>query len=100
MYVYCAKDQGDQIGRIFAFLAIILFGQFFITEVPLNWEQKKLFINFDKMWIGLHFVRFFSQTRLVALLRIKPKLGRVTAFFPELGPNDFPTTKSPSSLCN
>jgi hypothetical protein len=33
----------------------------------LLFSRLSLCINFDKMWVGLHFGRFFSKTRLVAL---------------------------------
>jgi hypothetical protein len=44
-------------------------------------QEKKLSINFDKKWDGLHFGRFFSHTHLVTLAT---RLS-VPAFFLILG---------------
>jgi hypothetical protein len=60
-----ACKQGDQIGRIFAFWAVVILGSFLkITEVAqifgyFLYDTYKLCIRFDKKWVGLHFGRFF-----------------------------------------
>jgi hypothetical protein len=60
--------QGDPIGRIFAYWAIVLlFGRFLkITQVAqilrLPFQRQKLCINFDENLIGLHFGRFFPES--------------------------------------
>jgi hypothetical protein len=58
------RNQGDQIGRIFAYWAIVyvLWAVFEkITEVEkifiYFFLQHKLTFNFDKNWVGLHFGR-------------------------------------------
>jgi hypothetical protein len=66
--VSISHNQGDQIGRIFAFGPFLrYFGQFFekyrsgpnfrATFFP----QKKIRINSDKKSVGLHFRRFFRK---------------------------------------
>jgi hypothetical protein len=59
--------QGDQIGRIFARWVIVYFGQFFfkLQKKPncliLELARKKLCINFDKKWVGLHFGQYLPK---------------------------------------
>jgi hypothetical protein len=63
------REQGDQIGRIFARWVIAYLGQFFseIKEVAqfLDYSlhsEDYLPINFDKPWAGLHFGPFFTNS--------------------------------------
>jgi hypothetical protein len=60
------ESQGDQIGRILAFGAVVHFGQFFLKTIRLA-KILGLLIMYGKNsaliiqnWIGLHFGRFFS----------------------------------------
>jgi hypothetical protein len=56
-----ARCQSDQIGRIFAYWAIVYIGQFFklpkYVALILGhfFHGKKCCINFGKKWVGLHF---------------------------------------------
>jgi hypothetical protein len=64
--------QGDQIGRIFAYWAVVYVGQFsenYRSSVNsyTTFSRYTLCINFGKKWVGLHFGRFFSQTHLVTV---------------------------------
>jgi hypothetical protein len=68
-------DQGDQIGRIFAFWAIawsLLKIRTVAHIIRLLLPRQKCCISFGKKWIGLTFGRFFSQTHLVTLAGIPP----------------------------
>jgi hypothetical protein len=54
-------------GRIFAEWAIVNYGHFFknYRSSPNLWatlfQKYKLLINFDKIWVGLYFGRFFHK---------------------------------------
>jgi hypothetical protein len=66
-WLYRDHSQGDQIGRIFAYWAIVYFGHLLkITEVGSvgNFFQQKKnqkIIYFDKKRLGLHFGDFFHK---------------------------------------
>jgi hypothetical protein len=61
-------DQGDKIGRIFAYWAFVFSGQFFLNfRISPNclgiFLPRKIFcITFDKKGIGVHFWRFFTSS--------------------------------------
>jgi hypothetical protein len=61
------RQQGDQIGRIFAGWAIVFFGQFFskIMKAAQSFgpffPHFRLYIRFGKKRLGLHFGRFFHK---------------------------------------
>jgi hypothetical protein len=62
--------QGDQIGRIFGFWAIVFFGRFFEKYIlsPTFFPRKKLRIDFRKNGLGyIHFGEFLSETPLATL---------------------------------
>jgi hypothetical protein len=66
-------NQGDQIGRIFAHWALVVFGQLFenYRSSPYFWAifpRKKLCIDFNKKWVWATFWAIFSQTHLVTLV--------------------------------
>jgi hypothetical protein len=74
-YMYVPTYQGDQIGRIFAQLVIVLLGQFYknYRSSPKFWatfflSMYKLCSNFDKKNGWATFWATFSQTPLVTLL--------------------------------
>jgi hypothetical protein len=61
-----AKEQGDQIGRIFANWAIVYFGQLYENfrispHFGPFFFSVKLYIDFDQKWVGLHFGRLFLK---------------------------------------
>jgi hypothetical protein len=67
-------EQGDQIGRNFAYWLIVYFGHFLRNSKVcqtfwLFFPRNKFCINFDKKCFGLHFGRFFSKTHPVTLTR-------------------------------
>jgi hypothetical protein len=67
-------NQGDPIGLIFAYKAILYFGQFFEnferrTHILATFSQKKFCINFDKNKDFGNFCMIFSQDNLDALGR-------------------------------
>jgi hypothetical protein len=86
--------QGDQIGRIFAYWAIALFGQFFenfrwSTTIWAALFHGKSFVLNHQQPTGLHFgLRFFSQTHLVTLFatlhRFSAKHNTVVGFVAKL----------------
>jgi hypothetical protein len=67
--------QGDQKGRIFAnVLGVCLLRTVFENyRSSLNFglsficDNTCMYINIDKVWVGQHFGRFFSQTHLATL---------------------------------
>jgi hypothetical protein len=70
-----ARNQGDQIRRIFASWAIVHFGKvfFIITEKTMCLgyllTRKKLCINVDVKCVGLHFGPILSKAHPVTLAR-------------------------------
>jgi hypothetical protein len=58
---YDEAGQGDQIGLYFVYWVMIYFGRFLITEVDrilgCFCPRKKLWITFDKKWVGRIFHR-------------------------------------------
>jgi hypothetical protein len=53
--------------------ALVYFRKFLFNYGSIHkidiFHGKKVCINFEQKWAGLHFGRFFSQTHLVALCR-------------------------------
>jgi hypothetical protein len=72
-FLFLVVPQGDQIGRIFAYWAIVFFGQFFenYRRGTNSWATffhgKSNALILTKIELGLHFGRFFSQAHLVTL---------------------------------
>jgi hypothetical protein len=67
--------QGDLIGRISAYWAIVFFGQFFNAKSQnfgATFFRGKCFegINFDKKMAGQHFGRFFPKLIWSPCLRV------------------------------
>jgi hypothetical protein len=68
--------KGDQIGRTFAILASVTTGIFYKLHENLNFGDSSFnkhsfcSINYDEIWIGLYFGRFFHQKHLVTLSAI------------------------------
>jgi hypothetical protein len=80
------SKQGDQIGRIFACWAIIFLVQFFknYRSNPNFWAailSGKKCINYNKIWGGLQFKRFFQKTILVILFPSKIVLIKHIIYF-------------------
>jgi hypothetical protein len=72
-----AFKQGDQIGRLFAYLAIIFSGKFFescrssqnlLSTYFFHGKSCVVCFNFDKRMLGNILGDFFSKTHLVTLL--------------------------------
>jgi hypothetical protein len=67
LFAFEGARQGDQIGRIFAHWAIVVFGQFLVNyrsspHFLLPFSQLRSCINFNKKQVGPHFGRFFENS--------------------------------------
>jgi hypothetical protein len=75
-------DQGDQIGRMLFYWAIVYF--WLHTEVAhilgLLFPRLQLCINCDKKMVGLHYGRLFHNAHLVTLLSIEQKFALPICF--------------------
>jgi hypothetical protein len=84
-----SQEQGDQIGRIFAYWAMVNFGHFFenyrssINILGTLFHGKNCVLILTNIRVGLHFGRFFHRLILSPWLRNLSKLNEF--FVQEIG---------------